>query len=223
MVARGALARRRELKSMSRPGSPACRRWRYCWPRGADAPPGAGSVPGSESSARVGEAVQHGGLLVHKGGSGLCTNCLEPPAKTWKRKSKADFQFAPSGRRPAAQSSGPCSQGSSPPMTLLVAAPALAVDAAALERAPDGRTAAHLAAPRHACGGGAGSPDRLRPAPCQQMQPYLPPGLAMRGRTRVGLRCGTAWRAGPSRCRCRSRCLAAPWWQPPPCPPAARL
>ncbi|MCE4554803.1 flagellar basal body P-ring formation chaperone FlgA [Pelomonas cellulosilytica] len=35
---------------------------------------------------------------------------------------------------------------------------------------------------------------RLRLAPCQQVQPYLPPGLAMWGKTRIGLRCmeGTA-------------------------------
>lgn len=30
---------------------------------------------------------------------------------------------------------------------------------------------------------------RLRLAPCQRMQPYLPPGLKMWGRTRVGIRC----------------------------------
>jgi flagella basal body P-ring formation protein FlgA len=35
---------------------------------------------------------------------------------------------------------------------------------------------------------------RLRLAPCLQVQPYLPPGMAMWGRSRVGLRCteGTA-------------------------------
>jgi flagella basal body P-ring formation protein FlgA len=30
---------------------------------------------------------------------------------------------------------------------------------------------------------------RLKLAPCQQVQPYLPPGLHMWGRTRIGLRC----------------------------------
>lgn len=30
---------------------------------------------------------------------------------------------------------------------------------------------------------------RLKLAPCRQIQPYLPPGLAMWGRTRIGLRC----------------------------------
>lgn len=30
---------------------------------------------------------------------------------------------------------------------------------------------------------------RLKLAPCQQIQPYLPPGLSMWGRTRIGLRC----------------------------------
>ncbi|UXH79848.1 flagellar basal body P-ring formation chaperone FlgA [Roseateles amylovorans] len=30
---------------------------------------------------------------------------------------------------------------------------------------------------------------RLRLAPCEQIQPYLPPGLRMWGRTRIGLRC----------------------------------
>ena len=35
---------------------------------------------------------------------------------------------------------------------------------------------------------------RLRLAPCQQIQPYLPPGMAVWGRSRIGLRCtdGTA-------------------------------
>jgi flagella basal body P-ring formation protein FlgA len=35
---------------------------------------------------------------------------------------------------------------------------------------------------------------RLRLAPCQQVQPYLPPGMAMWGKSRIGLRCmdGTA-------------------------------
>jgi len=30
---------------------------------------------------------------------------------------------------------------------------------------------------------------RLRLAPCQQVQPYLPPGMAVWGRSRIGLRC----------------------------------
>ena len=30
---------------------------------------------------------------------------------------------------------------------------------------------------------------RLRLAPCRQVQPYLPPGMAVWGRTRIGLRC----------------------------------
>lgn len=30
---------------------------------------------------------------------------------------------------------------------------------------------------------------RLRLAPCQQVQPYLPPGLALWGKSRIGLRC----------------------------------
>lgn len=30
---------------------------------------------------------------------------------------------------------------------------------------------------------------RLRLAPCQQIQPYLPPGMAVWGRSRIGLRC----------------------------------
>lgn len=30
---------------------------------------------------------------------------------------------------------------------------------------------------------------RLKLAPCQQIQPYLPPGLSMWGKTRIGLRC----------------------------------
>ena len=37
---------------------------------------------------------------------------------------------------------------------------------------------------------------RLRLAPCQQIQPYLPPGMAVWGRTRIGLRCvegATRW------------------------------
>jgi flagella basal body P-ring formation protein FlgA len=35
---------------------------------------------------------------------------------------------------------------------------------------------------------------RLRLAPCQQVQPYLPPGMAVWGKSRIGLRCtdGTA-------------------------------
>lgn len=77
-------------------------------------------------------------------------------------------------------------------LTLLMAAPALAVDAAALERVRQmAEAAARLAAPPGTrVVVEAGSPDpRLRLAPCQQMQPYLPPGLAMWGRTRVGLRC----------------------------------
>lgn len=37
---------------------------------------------------------------------------------------------------------------------------------------------------------------RLRLAPCQQVQPYLPPGMAVWGRSRIGLRCvegATRW------------------------------
>ena len=37
---------------------------------------------------------------------------------------------------------------------------------------------------------------RLRLAPCQRVEPYLPPGAVLWGKTRVGLRCaqgGTAW------------------------------
>ena len=37
---------------------------------------------------------------------------------------------------------------------------------------------------------------RLRLAPCQQIQPYLPPGMAVWGRSRIGLRClegATRW------------------------------
>jgi flagella basal body P-ring formation protein FlgA len=37
---------------------------------------------------------------------------------------------------------------------------------------------------------------RLRLAPCQQIQPYLPPGMAVWGKTRIGLRCvegATRW------------------------------
>lgn len=52
-------------------------------------------------------------------------------------------------------------------------------------------TAARAAAPpetRVAVDIGALDP-RLRLAPCQQVQPYLPPGMAVWGRSRIGLRC----------------------------------
>ncbi|NZD58911.1 hypothetical protein HZU83_19715 [Sphaerotilus montanus] len=39
---------------------------------------------------------------------------------------------------------------------------------------------------------------RLRLAPCQQIDAYLPPGSTPWGRTRVGLRCPSGWRTGAS-------------------------
>ena len=78
---------------------------------------------------------------------------------------------------------------------LLAAAPApaqTALDAALIERVRVlAETAARAAAPagtRVAVEIGA-LDARLRLAPCQQVQPYLPPGVAVWGRSRIGLRC----------------------------------
>ena len=78
---------------------------------------------------------------------------------------------------------------------LLAVSPALAqaaLDAALLERVRVlAETAARAAAPagtRVAVEIGA-LDARLRLAPCQQVQPYLPPGVAVWGRSRIGLRC----------------------------------
>ncbi|UDF33423.1 UNVERIFIED_ORG: flagellar basal body P-ring formation chaperone FlgA [Shinella sp. XGS7] len=42
---------------------------------------------------------------------------------------------------------------------------------------------------------------RLRLAPCRQVQPYLPPGLRMWGKTRIGLRCLDGAQAGSGAAR----------------------
>lgn len=78
-------------------------------------------------------------------------------------------------------------------LLLALAAPAAtALDAGELERVRLlAETAARVAAPPGTrVVVEAGTPDpRLRLAPCAQVQPFLPQGLAMWGRTRVGLRC----------------------------------
>jgi flagellar basal body P-ring formation protein FlgA len=67
-----------------------------------------------------------------------------------------------------------------------------ALDPALLERVRElAETAARAAAPpntRVAVEIGA-LDARLRLAPCQQIQPYLPPGMAVWGKSRIGLRC----------------------------------
>ena len=112
-------------------------------------------------------------------------------------------------------------------LTLLMAAPALAADAAALERVRQmAEAAARLAAPRHARGGGrpAAPTLRLRLAPASRCNPTCRPAWAMWGRTRVGLRCvdGVArWAITvPVRVKARQQ---RPWWQPPPAPAGTAL
>lgn len=71
-------------------------------------------------------------------------------------------------------------------------APASPLDAALVERVRVlAETAARAGAPANArVSVEIGQLDaRLRLAPCQQVQPYLPPGMSMWGKTRVGLRC----------------------------------
>lgn len=79
---------------------------------------------------------------------------------------------------------GLCAQAQTAPQTVL--------DPALIERVRQlAETAARAAVPpntRVAVEIGA-LDARLRLAPCQQIQPYLPPGMAVWGRSRIGLRC----------------------------------
>ncbi|HEV6968154.1 flagellar basal body P-ring formation chaperone FlgA [Roseateles sp.] len=82
---------------------------------------------------------------------------------------------------------------------VLTARAQTALDPALLERVRAlAETAARAAAPASArVAVEIGQLDaRLRLAPCAQVQPYLPPGMSMWGRTRIGLRCtegSTRW------------------------------
>ena len=62
---------------------------------------------------------------------------------------------------------------------------------------------------------------RLRLAPCQSIEPYLPPGVRLWGKAGSACAARPDRRPGTSICRSPSRCSAAPWWCPAAPPPAA--